>query len=371
MSERFAKLRAIARLPADMATAVWRKRAAIAKLGKAIFIRAYAAMILVLIVAGGFYAVRYLVRIVFFPPTAPPRFVQWEGKLEAASLRRPDAMGVETPAPRAPIGHYHGVDRWFQPDNTNGCTLSGCHEPLPHGEKAKVPAFANFHTTFLQCQMCHQPPQTALPIATRWVNTATAKPQAVPAILQLLAYLDANADAIKSDPASVSPTVVSLLRESINVIGGDALLDGLLAQIETSEPGSPVWKHAMVELVAELPLHARGEYRAKLAWSQNAENTAASFDKLSEQAKAYLALAPDDPRRKVLKAKIHGNFADEAATCLSCHGDKPTMVDFTAAGYTPKRSAFLGQLEVARLMQQIRRGERFFIPNMIGAENAN
>ncbi|HSV15821.1 MAG TPA: hypothetical protein VLI90_16280 [Tepidisphaeraceae bacterium] len=369
MSDRPSKIGALARLPRNLALATWNHRGALKRAARLVFIRAYAAMILLAITAGGFFAVRYLVRLVFFPPTLPPRFVQWQGNLEVASLRKTDQPGVEMPAMRSPIGHYHGVDRWFQPDNTNGCTLSGCHEPLPHGEKSKVPAFANFHTTFLQCQMCHAPAANH-PASASWVNTSTARTQSTPAILQLLAYLELNADAIQNDPASVSPKIVALLRESINILGGDALLDGLLAQIETSEPGSPVWKHAMIELTAELPLHARGEYRAKLAWSETADGGMAKFAKLTEQSKQYLPLPKDDPQRKELNAAIHGGLDKEAATCLSCHGDKPAMIDFTAVGYTPKRAAFLGQLEVARLMQQIRRGERFFIPNMVGAENA-
>jgi hypothetical protein len=41
------------------------------------------------------------------------------------------------------------------------------------------------------------------------------------------------------------------------------------------------------------------------------------------------------------------------------------MLDFHAAGYSPKRSAFLSHLEIARLMQQIRQGQHFYIPNVL------
>src|SRR3954452_1709491 len=122
MSDRPSRFGKLIRLPRDLALAMWNHRAAVTKVTRLVFVRVYAALILLAITAGGFYAVRYLVRIVFFPPTLPPRFVQWQGNLEVASLRKSDQPGVETPAMRSPIGHYHGVDRWFQPDNTNGCT---------------------------------------------------------------------------------------------------------------------------------------------------------------------------------------------------------------------------------------------------------
>src|SRR6478672_9240816 len=98
MSDRFNK---VIRLPRDLALATWHKRAALTRVGRLIFIRIYATMILLAITAGGFYAVRYLVRVVFFAPTPPKQFVQWQGNLEVASLRKTDAIGVESPAPRS------------------------------------------------------------------------------------------------------------------------------------------------------------------------------------------------------------------------------------------------------------------------------
>jgi len=59
------------------------------------------------------------------------------------------------------------------------------------------------------CQMCHAPTATGQAKPTNWVSTTTGKVQKTPAILDLLAYLDQNADAIKTNPASVSPTVVT------------------------------------------------------------------------------------------------------------------------------------------------------------------
>jgi len=133
--------------------------------------------------------------------------LQWQGKLDVAALRTDQNAGVERPAPRSPMNHYHQVDQWFQPDATNGCTLSGCHEPLPHDRKAKVPAFANFHATFLACKMCHEPqPHRS---TAHWINTDTGHPQETPAILQLLSYLETNAGNLDSQSASANGPITS------------------------------------------------------------------------------------------------------------------------------------------------------------------
>lgn len=331
---------------------------------KTILVRTYATVILAMVVAAGYFSVHYLFLTVFFPPPMPASMLDWTGRLDVAALRSDQAEGVERPAPRAPISHYHNVDQWFQPDPGNGCTVSGCHEPLPHDHRAKVPAFANFHTTFLTCQMCHCP-SNQRPAATRWVNTDTSLPQDSPAILQLLQYLELNSDAIESQPVSVDARIKYLLGQSIRTIGQDAILDELLAEIQLSEPGSPVWKHAVTELIGELPLHARGEYRAKLAWVAVADHRIAQFQAMAEQSRQYLAAAPDSPVRHSLNLAIHGSLAGAPTPCISCHDDQPGMLDFHAAGYSPKRSTYLSHLEIARLMQQIREGQHFYIPNML------
>ncbi|MGD0768813.1 MAG: hypothetical protein ABSB42_11565 [Tepidisphaeraceae bacterium] len=331
---------------------------------KTILVRGYALVILGLVLAAGYFAVHYLFRTVFFAPTLPPQMLDWAGRLDVAALRSDQAEGVERPAPRAPISHYHSVDQWFQPDAGNGCTLSGCHQPLPHDRRAKVPAFANFHTTFLTCQMCHAPPGQR-PAGTRWVNTDTDRPQSSPAILELLKYLELDADAIESQPASVDARIKDLLEQSIRTIGQDAVLDELLAEIQSSEPGSPVWKRAVSELTGELPLHSRGEYRAKLAWTAVADSRAVQFQTMTEQARQYLAAAPGSTERRDLQTAIHGSLAGAPTPCISCHDDEPGMLDFHAAGYSPKRSAFLSHLEIAKLMQQIRQGQHFYIPNVL------
>ena len=230
---------------------------------KNLIVRVYALCIFFLVLGAGYLAVHYLVR------TA--------------------AAGVELPAPRAPMSHYHRVDQWFQPDTKNGCTLDGCHEPLPHDQRAKVPAFVNFHATFLACTMCHAPQQPGS--AAHWLSTDSGLPQDSPAILKLLRYLEQSGDTIQSQPATANGVISPLLEQTITTLGGDAVLDQLLAQMQSTQPGSPVWKHAVTELTGELPQHARGEYRAKLDWVS--DDRAADFASLSAQSQQYLAGPPN------------------------------------------------------------------------------
>ena len=42
-------------------------------------------------------------------------------------------------------------------------------------------------------------------------------------------------------------------------------LEGLLAEISTTEAGSPVWRDAVIRLDEQLLTHSRGEYGAKVA----------------------------------------------------------------------------------------------------------
>jgi len=332
---------------------------------RALTIRSYALLIFAMLLAAGYLAVHYLVAAVFLPTQVPPQMLEWAGRLDVAALRSTQTQGVERTAPRAPVSHYHGVNQWFQPDNGNGCTLSGCHEPLPHDQRAKVPAFANFHTTFLTCQMCHATPQQR-PAATRWVSTDTNVPQDAPAILQLLEFLESNTEAIQAQPASVSQKIKVLLGQTVATLGQDAYLDGLLAELQSTDPGSPVWKSAITQLQTELPLHASGEYRAKLAWTAIADQRITQFQTLSSQARQFLDAPDDSAERKSLQTSIHASLAPAAASCVTCHDNQPAILDFHAAGYSPRRSTYLSHLEIARLMQQIRQGEHFIIPNLMG-----
>ncbi len=329
------------------------------------FVRVYAMALVVVLLWAGYAATMSLVRTVFFPQPVPKRFLEWQARVDAAALRSADVPGVTGPAARAPIGHYHGIERWFQVDPQNGCTPSGCHDPLPHTKDAKIPAFANFHATFLSCQMCHSPADaSAHPV---WISTTTGHRREPPALLQLLKYVETSDERIHGDPASAHSTIVRHLREAVAVAGEDRQLTDLLLQFETTEPGSPVWKRAVDRLADELPQHARGEYGAKIVREAND----GSFRR-DAQAMLRLAKLPlGDAQRRDVHQDGAGKLLNEPVGCVSCHTDQSTF-DFDRMGYSQKRAKLLQRLELAKLMQRIREGERFFIPRLIGgSQNGN
>jgi hypothetical protein len=336
---------------------------------KQIVIRTWAMAILLVLGWAGYLSVSYLLHFVFVPTAVPDKFINWEGRSDMASLRSNNAPGLTAPAERAPITHYHRVEPWYQHDPRNGCTYVGCHDPLPHTKKQKVPAFANFHATFLSCQMCHAANGSAAGAAT-WVSTTDERTQQAPALLQLLRYLETSDELVKKDPAKANPTILALLRGTAAIIPGEPSLRNMLYQLEASEPGSPVWRSTLERLRRELPAHARGEYGAKVARETAPGAYQSASNEMRSLAARYLGAAVGSNERAELKENIHETIAKEPVTCLSCHGQKPGMIDFEALGYSPSRARLLSNLQLANLMQRIRQGEQFFIPKLLGGGDA-
>ncbi|MFI5379814.1 MAG: hypothetical protein ACHRHE_10990 [Tepidisphaerales bacterium] len=331
------------------------------------FTRIYALALMLVLCCAGYLAISYLIDIVTRPVHMPKQFLEWQAKLGTASLRDSQSPGVATEAARAPMGHYHHVEAWFQVDPGNGCTISGCHEPLPHGKKMKVPAFANFHMAFLECQSCHATP-AAKPEKMAWMNIQSGQLQEVPAILQLIKLLEEKSEIIEKAPAQVQGTIVSLLKAVLSAHTPERMLEDLRIQLETSEPGSPVWRLTVQRLAGLLPSYARGEYGAKLIPQTALAGYAQGNQQLRELAVQYAAAPKDSPERKALEDKAHAGVVKHPAGCVACHSDSPGLIDYAAAGYLPSRAGYLSKLQLAELMQDIRNGKQFFLPKPMGRE---
>ena len=78
-------------------------------------------------------------------------------------------------------------------------------------------------------------------MAAHWVNIDTGKPAEIPTILRLMAYLELNEQVIQSQPADAQQDIIPLLSKTVATLGGDGELDNLLAQMQSAQPGSPVW----------------------------------------------------------------------------------------------------------------------------------
>jgi len=325
-------------------------------------IRLHALVVLFIVGWAGYMSVAVLVRSVFSPVLITEEFKGEIMKMDADSLREEIPLQHEF-ASRAPMSHYHGVDQWFQPDNHNGCTIEGCHSPLPHNKIAAVRSFDNFHATFLTCELCHKYTITSK-TEPLWVNIQTGGTQEPPAILNLMLCLENNQQEISDDPFSVHPTIVNLLEETLNINGGDPLLEYILVQLNTAEPGSPVWNHAVMELRIEIPQHARGEYGAKLA---PLSLVAPNFDyqkqgeTLSDLADQYFAAADDETQLQAVHEKIHGALLEKPQNCKACHSETELILDFEKLGYSATRTEFLKNLPLASQILQIQQGQQFYI----------
>lgn len=368
-----------ARLPGRIARLI----VAVARVIPSLVRRGWALAILAILLGTGYIAVSYLISFVFYPPEIPAQFQPAEVRPTIESLNRDAADGKPV---RAPLGHYHGVDRWLHPDPHNSCTAAGCHGPLPHSKAVTMRAFTNLHATFIACQTCHAP-GTQRPAAMTWLNLASGRPQESPAILRLTQLLQSRREQVqrerqaeedraagkpstqpeesKRDPQQDHAQIVPLLEQTIAVVGSDGLLEYIRMQIDTSEPGSPVWRHAVEQLTDELPQHARGDYAAKLALADRSGWREAEISRLTP---AFLASKPDSAERAALHKQVHESILPKPDGCLACHSDGQTLIDFASVGYTRERAGKLRSLPPAGLIQRIPPGGEFPLPGLLEGE---
>ncbi len=186
-------------------------------------------------------------------------------------------------------------------------------------------------------------------------------------MLKLASFLETSRQQRKDDPAAAHPMIVLLLRQAIAAAGTDAALSDLLLQFETSEPGSPVWRRAEMRLVAELPMHARGEYGAKLA--RGAGSYASESTDMRELAQRYLKTPEGNPQRAQIYGQIHASLTKSPANCTSCHGNGASKLDFEKLGYSHTRAELLKQLQLADEMQRVRQGEHFESPDILRGQD--
>ena len=323
--------------------------------------RLYALVVLLAVAWAGYTAVAYLFRSVFRPVQVPAWVCNWARPLDPDELRTAAVPGVSAPTVRAPLDHYHGVERWFEPDPHNGCTASGCHEMLPHTKSKPLRAFANLHSTFMVCEMCHTATDVT-PLPAVWVNTATGEAQGVPAILQLISLFERQ-----GQPGGVDDTagrlLLELLPEVVRASGSDPLLSYMAVELQTTEPGSPVWHRTLEQLTAELPNHAHGEYGAKLC-----PTTAPASQPLRRDYTAlireYQAAPADSDDREEINKRIHAEVMPEPAGCAPCHRQEQPRLDFRAVGYSPQQVVAMTGEPVAQMMQTIWKGGTFSLPRI-------
>jgi hypothetical protein len=324
----------------------------------------YALAILLLVIWTGYTAVSYLFQSVFSPEGIPEDLRTWEKPVTLKTLEAGAGGTVAEVPRRAPYAHFHGVGAVFEAGPAAGCSTSGCHHPLPHTKRKEIRAFANLHTSFLTCQMCHDK-QLEGRVDAEWVRTADGKSTAPPAVLRLVGMFETQGDAIRDTPADVHQKLVDLLGAAIYVAGRDSVLEYLRIQTQTSDPGSPAWRHAVSQLEAELPNHTRGEYGARIERRGSHRLEEQNLETATAQ---YLSAAEGSGARDEAYKKLHAGVLSEPKGCVACHGAKPSRLDFEALGYPPSRSAALEAAPIAHMTQQILEGKEFHLPRLLEGE---
>lgn len=328
---------------------------------RSLLVRGWALVIMLVVLWTGYAAVAYLVDFVFTSSRVPAQIQHWQTELTTDDLRMAEVAGITDAQSRAPIDHYHQIPTWFEPDPHNGCTTPGCHTPLPHSRNKTTRAFANFHATFLTCDMCHAAGLEGRVDAV-WVDLRSGRKQDAPAMLRLLGVLE-RADTL--EPAELQTQVLPLLRAAIDRLGGHDQLEYLEVSIRTAKPGSPVWDQSMRTLRDELPGHAFGTYGAKLRPAFSQEAFERDPDQLTDLARQYLQTSPERARRVELDDEIHRSIVASPDGCLACHAHDTGRLDFEAVGYTADRADRLRAQPIARMIRQIRRGEPFYLPGFV------
>lgn len=327
---------------------------------KNLVVRIYTLVVMVIVLLAGYAAVNYLYRSIFLPGRPPQKILEWQAVTEAERLQKAEpSIGITEPAGRAPLAHYHAVDRWFQPDLRTGCISAGCHEPVPHRRSKELRAFANLHATFISCEVCHTE-HADLPAPAVWVDLNTGRPQSPPAILQLSGLIRAATQ--PADLVDDHAEILELLGAAIAVVGRDPVLDHLALRLETARPDSPVWRRAIEQLRGELPNHARGNYGAKIApatANTDPQPLVSDFGDLAEQ---YFDRTADAARRDAIHDQIHQDVIAAPEGCLPCHRPEARMLDFQALGYSAGRIDEFTGSPVVGMMEPIRAGQPFRLP---------
>ncbi len=333
------------------------------------------------VLMGGAYAtvafltLRFLTSLLIAREAAPAEIVEIPTRLDAqvffAGVGAPGAAAPQD-APRGPLAHFHQIPQWYQNDAGNSCATSGCHQPLPHGNRIEVRAFLNMHTTFVDCVVCHAqaPPAAA---RAQWFALPDRVPGDPPAILRLAGRLEALPAVVPQEQApTVSDELRGLVEEALAAGGNEQLADWRL-RLEVTHPRSRVWQQLVDEMRSNIHMHVHGEYQAKIGLYEAGRRLGiptAEQDRATQQFVAQSGTLSTARRQELLDV-VHAGLAPTGALCTPCHLPDPTLVDPAQLGYPPSRAAALQNSAIVRQVLSIEAGQPFSLPLAPAGEEAN
>jgi hypothetical protein len=348
----------------------------IGRLVWALLKRGYAAALIVIVLWLSWQAVHYLVSSLLLPARPPAQIVDIDTTLTPSTLLRLETStkgGRVIPRPRTPLSHYHQLDAGFQTDRLNGCTISQCHAPLPHGKNKADRAFLNMHATSIHCAVCHLHTEEK-PLALAWYDLKTGKVRAqAPALLRAYAWLTSpKARSATTFKPKDQLEIVNLLRSAAVEAYGDIELNSLAEHLRAVRVTSDEFVRLIQVARDSVQGHFRGEYGAKLALTdprtakpilRNPGNDRAVRDFLAQRDTLT------EEQKKALLTRIHPQRRDPTLHCTQCHRAEGSLVDFSSIGYPPARVQAMSSPQVTSAIDNIVQGRQFHLPEFLGPKD--
>lgn len=338
--------------------------------------RAYGVGMLFLICWLTFLSIRYLVRSLVSPSSAPAQIVGIPTRLE------PEILSTERSAwkaigaaetPRIPAAHYHRIDSWIEPDRFNDCTRSGCHSALPHSRRKEVRAFLNMHATSIHCGVCHMKTETE-PLHLTWYDLETGRSQEPPAILHLYDRLTSRTDSneVNEIDKNSQQELVRLMKLAAHDAGDSKSLNQLARHFGAVRPGSPAFMRLMEEAKIALPRYFRGEYGAKIALLSDDGQPLLSHPNTAKGVQSFLQSGEkwsDGEREKILE-RIHPLRRETPLKCSACHVADDSLIPFERLGYPNPRIRSLIDPVIFQMIEHIDSGQSFEMPRFLTPKNS-
>lgn len=331
-------------------------------------LRMYALAMIVLVSWVSYRAIRYLLVSLLVPSAAPQQITGLPVRLTEDVLRseRGQWEGIAaTVHPRSPLAHYHRMDSWIQPDPGNNCTTSGCHTPLPHARRKEVDAFLNMHATSMHCGVCHFDVRD-VPLTLTWYRTREGSRCGVPAALRALTEVIAVRGKAQAANEDDRRRIAGLLDEAARDADGQPQLRVLADHFAAATaPGEP-FDRLLAAAETQLPRQFRGEYGCKLAVVDARGEPMLAHPGTEEAVRAFSAHAPPPgAERDELVKRLHPLRRESPRACHECHVGEGGLVDFHVMGYPAERARQLVGPVVVRMIEQMRDGRPFYLPEFV------
>ncbi|MHC4441719.1 MAG: formate dehydrogenase subunit gamma [Planctomycetota bacterium] len=333
--------------------------------------RIYSALLLVLCAVICYTSMNFLFTLLFTRQTAPIDIVEIPKRLDADMLQPSSetyvaSTHVRDDRPRGPLAHFHQIPSWYQADPGNSCSTSGCHVPLPHGDRIEIRAFLNMHSTFLDCGVCHSTDAEKSATA-RWFSLPERNPRTPPAVLRLADLIEQEGEVTEDEARGLNEKLIQLLHEALLDSGYNAQLEKWLLRLETTNTQSKLWQSILADIRSGIRMHVHGEYNAKIGLYTEDKMLGLPSDEQKTATTRYLAEKEtlSDDQQQSLLATVHKDVLPEGALCTPCHSPDPKLIDFTTIGYPKKYADSMKSSEVVRQMLNIEKGRPFNIPRIL------